>query len=301
MFNATDYLHPKFWPSWLGLAFLRVLSWLPLPVLAFLGKLVGAIVYRCMSKRREITLVNLATCFPELDEQQRIRIAKQCFELIAFTACSIGVNWWASPKRLARLVSYEGREHYDKLVDNTQNIVMLAPHSIALEMGALLLSKERPMITMYQQSKHPMMDAYIKDRRGRFKGLLVERKAPLRNLLRLIKQGNPFYYLPDQDAGKKGVFVPFFGQEASTFPMLSKFSKLGKAAVLPVYTHILPSGRGWHVVIGEPVNNFPTDDEIADTAKMNQIIEQMIRSGPQQYFWVHKRFKTQQSGEFYST
>jgi len=176
---------------------------------------------------------------------------------------------------------------------------MLAPHSIALEMGALLLSKERPMITMYQQSKQPMMDAFIKDRRGRFKGLLVERKAPLRNLLRLIKQGKPFYYLPDQDAGQKGVFVPFFGQEASTFPMLSKFSKLGNAAVLPVYTHILPSGRGWHVVIGEPVNDFPSDDEIADTARMNQIIEDMIRTGPQQYFWVHKRFKTQKSGEFY--
>ncbi len=297
MFTPSDYLHPKYWPSWFGFGLLRAVSWLPLPVIAIIGNILGTLVFVLMKSRRNIAIRNLSACFPELTPQQHQQKAKRCFQLVAITTLNMGVNWWASPDRLERLVSYEGKEHYDKAIDEGRNIILLAPHAIALEMGGLLLSRERDMITMYQATRKPLLNDMVKDRRGRFGGILVERRAPLRSLLKLIKAGNPFYYLPDQDAGDKGLFVPFFGIQASTFPMLSKFAKLGNAVVLPCFTHILPKGAGWHVMIGEPLENFPDQDELADTRRMNEVIESMISKAPEQYFWVHKRFKTRPDGE----
>lgn len=296
MFKPSDFLHPRYWLSWLGFGFLRVVSWLPLPVIAFIGTGFGSLMFLLMGKRRRITEQNLAACFPELSSDEVSAKAKRCFQLIATTTLNMGLNWWASPERLERLVSFEGKSHYDDALAQGRNIVLLAPHAIALEMGGLVLSRERSMITMYQHTRKKLLNDIVKDRRGRFGGVLVERREPLRTLLKLIRAGNPFYYLPDQDAGDKGVFVPFFGVEASTFPMLSKFSKLGKAVVLPCFTHILPNGKGWHVIIGPPLENFPSDNEEQDTRYMNEVIESMISPAPEQYFWVHKRFKTRPPG-----
>lgn len=296
MFTPSDYFHPRYWLSWFGFGFLRLISLLPLPVIAMLGSSLGAIVFQLMRSRRTIAIANLAACFPEQSSRQHRATAKRCFQLIGTTTLSMGVNWWASPKRLNRLVSYEGKNHYEDALAQGRNIILLAPHAIALEMGALLLSTERPMITMYQHTRKKLLNDFVKAKRGRFEGVLVERREPLRGLLKLIRAGNPFYYLPDQDAGDKGIFVPFFGTEASTFSMLSKFAKVGNAVVLPVYTHILPKGAGWHVVIGEALENYPSGDEFDDTARMNQVIESMVSSAPEQYFWVHKRFKTRPAG-----
>jgi len=292
MFTPGDYLHPRYWLSWFGFGLLRLISLLPLPVIAVLGSGLGTLVFYVMKSRRQIALQNLAACFPDRSAQQNQATAKRCFQLIATTTLSMGVNWWASPQRLERLVRYEGKANYEQAIEQGRNIILLAPHAIALEMGALLLSRERSMITMYQHTRRKLLNDFVKDRRGRFGGILVERREPLRSLLKLIRAGNPFYYLPDQDAGDKGVFVPFFGNDASTFPMLSKFAKVGQAVVLPIYTHILPRGAGWHVVIGKPLAHYPSGDEIEDTRRMNEEIEAMIRTAPEQYFWVHKRFKT---------
>lgn len=297
MFAPSNYLHPRYWPSWFGFGLLRLVSLLPLPVIALLGSALGTLVFHLMKSRRKIAVQNLVACFPEVEEAQHQHTAKRCFQLIAITTLNMGVNWWASPQRLERLVRFEGKEHYDQAIADGRNIILLAPHAIALEMAGLMLSRERSMITMYQATRKPLLNEIVKDRRGRFGGILVERRAPLRNLLRLIRQGNPFYYLPDQDAGDKGVFVPFFGVEASTFPVLSKFAKVSDAVVLPCFTHILPNGAGWHVIIGEPLSHFPGEDELEDARRMNEAVEKMVRRAPEQYFWVHKRFKTRPSGE----
>ena len=158
------------------------------------------------------------------------------------------------------------------------------------------------MATMYQYSKNTLIDEVVKRGRLRFGGALVERKEPLRRLLKLIRSGHPFIYLPDQDAGRKGIFVPFFGQAASTIPMLGKFAGLTNSVVIPCRTEIKPWGKGYHVVFGAPLEDFPLNDEVKDTTKMNQSIEEMIRQCPEQYFWAHKRFKTRPEGapKFYN-
>lgn len=296
MFTPSNYFHPRYWFSWIGFGLLRLISLLPLPLIAFLGSTLGSAIFYLMKSRREVTLQNLTLCFPDMSTQEVQATAKRCFQLVAITTLSMGINWWSSPRRLEKLVSFEGKHHYDEAIAQGKNVILLAPHAIALEMAGLLLSRERPMITMYQHTRKKLLNDIVKDRRGRFGGILVERREPLRTLLKLIRAGNPFYYLPDQDAGDKGVFVPFFGVEASTFPMLSKFAKMGNAVVLPCFTHILPKGQGWHVVLSPVLENFPSDDDMQDARYMNQVIESMIRTAPEQYFWVHKRFKTRPQG-----
>lgn len=281
---------------------LRLVSWLPLPVIAVLGYVLGTGMFYVVKSRRNIALRNVAVCFPDMNSAQRQQTVKRCFQLIGTSYLYVGVHWWASYERLDRLLTYEGKAHYDKAIADGSNIILLAPHAIGLEVAGLMLSRERSMMSMYQEARRkPLLNEMVKNGRERFGGLLIERRAPLRSLLKLIRAGKPFYYLPDQDARAEGVFVPFFGTQASTFPVLSKFAKIGNAVVIPCYTHILPRGRGWRVIIGEPLANFPGKNEHEDALRMNQAIEEMIRREPAQYYWLHKRFKTRPDGakDFY--
>ena len=293
----AEFIHPRHWPTWVGLALMRLLAFLPLPVLAFLGTVIGDISYFLVSSRRKIALKNIQSCFPQWSENKAKHVTRSCFRLIGQTLFFSAIGWWTPRKKLNKLVTVINREPYDQALDRGENIILLAPHFCSLEIAGLVLSQERPMITMYQHTKNLLVDKFVKLGRGRFGGILIERKEPLRNLIRLIRKGYPFYYLPDQDARNKGVFAPFFGIQASTIPMLGKFAAMSKSIVIPCSTKILPAGKGFEVRLGHPLENFPTGDDLKDTTIMNNAIEKMIEPMPEQYFWVHKRFKTRPAGE----
>ncbi len=282
----------KYWPTWFGIFILRILSFIPLPVIACLGYGVGMLFYILGSSRRRIAFKNIQVCFPELSESQCKRINRQHFCLVGQSVFTAPMNWWISEKRFVNSVEVKGRAHYDEALANGKNIILLAPHFMSLDVAGYILCRETPMITMYQYSKNQLINEAVKRGRSRFGGLLVERKEPLRKLVRLIGQGHPFYYLPDQDAGRKGVFVPFFHELASTIPMLGKFASMTDAVVIPCSNRIKAWGQGYEVILGEPIENFPSGEELQDTATMNAVVADMIRQMPEQYFWVHKRFKT---------
>ncbi len=293
----SQFLSLKYWPTWLGLGVLRIFSYFPLWLLSFFGNIIGLLFYLIVASRRQIGYRNISACFPELSEKERRRINRKHFQTAGQLIFTSSMNWWISKDRFNRLVDVTGREHYDKALADGKRIIILAPHFVALEVAGLVLNQERPMITMYQYSKNTLMDEVTIRGRSRYGGLLVERKEPLRKLIRLIRQGNPFYYLPDQDAGRKGIFVPFFHEQASTIPMLGKFAEMTDAVVIPCRNRIKPWGQGYEVILDEPLENFPQGNDVADTTRMNQIVEQMIRKCPEQYFWAHKRFKTRPEGE----
>ncbi len=209
------------------------------------------------------------------------------------------MNWWMNEKRFDRLVTIEGREHYDQALAQGKNIILLTPHFLAIEISGLALQRERPMIGIYQYMKNTLMDTVAKEGRTRFAkdGLMFERKEPLRKLLRWIRKGHPMSYSPDQDAGRKGVFVPFFHPLASTTPALAKFVLTTKAVVIPCMTQIRPWGQGYRVILGKEKTGLASGDEIKDTTAMNRVIEEMVRVQPEQYLWVHKRFKTRPETE----
>ena len=149
---------------------------------------------------------------------------------------------------------------------------------------------------MYQRIRNPVVDQQVRRARQQFGSLSFERQDDLRSLVREIKQGTPFFYLPDQDAGRRGIFVPFCGLAASTVPMLGRFAAMTGATVIPTFARFLPYGRGLELIFDPPLSDFPSGDREADTARMNAVIEARIASMPDQYFWVHRRFKTRPPG-----
>ncbi len=295
---TPSLLGPKHWPTWIGIGFLRLLSLLPLPWLSVLGTGLGLAVHGLFGSRRRIAARNIALCFPELSDEQQATRTRAHFVQLGRSILATGLHWFAPARRLDRLFRIEGRAHLDDALQRNQRVILLAPHFVALEIGGIYLSRLYPCISMYQYVKNPVVDRVIRRGRSRFGIELTERKAPMLQLVRSIRGGRLFYYLPDQDPGpKKGLFVPFFGVQAATYPMLSRFARLSGAVVIPCLTEQLDRGQGWRIHLLPPIEGFPGADEEADTARMNTVIEAAIARMPSQYFWVHKRFKTRPPGE----
>ena len=299
------YRAVKHWPTWFGLAVMRFIAFLPLPVIAIFGYIIGSIAYVLPFSRRDIALQNLQACFPEKDTRELKLINFKHFCYLGQSVLVTPMNWWISEQRFDRLTSIVGREDYDAALAEGKNIILLTPHFLAIEISGLSLQRERDMIGVYQYMKNPLMDEVAKAGRIRFcnDGLMFERKQPLRTLLRWIRKGLPMSYSPDQDAGRKGVLVPFFHPLASTTPALAKFIATTHCEVFPCMNEILPWGQGYRVTLGSRIADLNTGDELQDTSAMNRAIEDMVRALPEQYLWVHKRFKTRPEGEqgFYSS
>jgi KDO2-lipid IV(A) lauroyltransferase len=292
------FLHPRYWPTWVGLGFLRVVSCLPLPVIAVFGGGLGMLLYALHAERRHIVQMNIQRCFPELSAAEQSRIVRRHFRGFGQSVLDIGIAWWASPARIRRLVRFRDRAHYDQALRAHKNIILLAPHFLGLEFGGMRLSLERPMLTVFRHPVNELLSVVMERARSRFQLRLVEHIKPLMTLVKQTRNGVPLYYLPDQDAGtRRSVFAPFFGIPAATFAVLPRLAEMTGAVVIPCVTRQLSWGRGYEITFYPPLENFPSGDVVADTTRMNKEIENAVREMPQQYFWLHKRFKTRPAGE----
>lgn len=292
------YRRPRHWPTWLGLAFLRLVSLLPLPLIALIGQGVGLLLHALHGSRRRITRRNIERCFPELSAREHARLVRRHFRALGQTLLDNAIAWWGSARRLRRLVRLQGREHLDKALQAGRNIILLAPHFVGLEIGGVRLSLERPTVTVFRHPDNKLLREVMERQRARFGLRLIEHNKPFTSLVRAVKSGALLYYLPDQDAGRRhSVFAPFFGIPAATFTALGRLARMTDAAVILCVTCQRPLGLGYETVLFPPLEGYPTDDEYADTARMNAVIEAAVRRRPEQYFWVHKRFKTRPEGE----
>jgi Kdo2-lipid IVA lauroyltransferase/acyltransferase len=296
---APTLSSPRYWPSWLAVGLFRALGMLPYPVLWALGTGLGRLSYYLARSRRRVALRNLEICFPDLSPAERRRMARRHFGYLGEAAFGQGLIWGASRERLERLVRVVGRERIDACVAAGRPVIVLVPHFVGLELGgAAFTALVHSGMYMYQRIRDPVIDAQILRARTRFGGRSIERQDDLRGMVRAIRAGTPFFYLPDQNAGRReGVFVPFCGLAASTVPMLSRFARLTGALVVPTYARYLPRGQGLELIFDPPLDPFPSDDPVADAAQMNRVIEARMRTMPEQYFWVHRRFKTRPPGE----
>jgi KDO2-lipid IV(A) lauroyltransferase len=282
----------------LGLMWL--LHWLPLPVLAAMGRGLGALIWWGVRSRRAIALRNLELCLPELTPVQRREIARGHFALLGGSVLEYGMTWYAGRGRLMRLIQVEGDA---ALAERTGRPVMwLVPHFVALEIAAaaVQLFQSRPVVSVYMPASNPALDAVIFRKRLRFGrgGRLYARHESARTLIRSVREGYCFFNLPDMDFGERdAAFVPFFGVPAATLLAPSRLARSLDMLVQPVVAEVLPGGRGWRVRFLDPLPDFPSDDAMADTVRMNRWIESEVRRMPAQYLWVHKRFKTRPSGE----
>ncbi|MBI1283142.1 MAG: lipid A biosynthesis acyltransferase [Thiobacillus sp.] len=295
--SQPGLFHPRLLPTWLGVGVLWLLHWLPLPVLAGIGNLLGSLVAALPLKRRRVAETNLRLCFPEQSEAVRARWVRANFRASARAALEHSVLSWGSASRVRRLVRVEHPERM--LGDGQRPVIWLAPHFVGLNMCGIRLSMDVTGVSMYVRALNPVMDKLILHIRTRFsKTILVPRHQGIKPVIRALKSGHPLYYLPDQDQGRKdAVFVPFFGIATATVSALPRLAKVANAQVVPVTTRQLPGGGGYVVTFHPAWENYPTDDLEADVARMNRWIEDRVREMPEQYLWLHRRFKTRPPGE----
>ncbi len=281
----------------LALGIVWLLRLLPLSLLAPIGQALGMLLYLLARERRFVTLTNLRLCFPDLSEAQRARIARAHFRCMGRVLIEQSIAWWSSPRRLLRMVRVEDQQHLDRAL--SAPVIVLGMHFVGLELGAIRLSKDYGMIDLYSHQKDPVFDAVLLKGRSRFgRSLFLSRQDGIRAVVRAMKDGWSLFYLPDMDLGPKdSIFVPFFGVPAATVPGLSRIARLTRAHVVPLVIRQLPGGQGYVARFYPAWENFPSDDVAADTRRMNAFIEQRVREIPEQYYWLHKRFKTRPPGE----
>jgi len=274
-----------------------LLRLLPLPLLAPIGRGLGFLLYLLGRERREVVLTNLRLCFPGWSDEDRRRIAKAHFRGFGRSLLEHGILWWSSKAGVQRLVRVQGLEHW--MAVRQQPVIFLAPHFIGLDMGGIRLGSEYKVVSVYSRQKDPAFDAVLYHGRTRFvMPELYSRQEGVRSVIKALRRGLPFYYLPDMDFGSRdSIFIPFFGVPAATITGLSRIAKLAGAVVVPAVTRQLPGGAGYVLTFYPAWRDFPSDDLERDTRRMNAFIEERVLEMPEQYYWLHKRFKTRPSGE----
>jgi len=295
--SLKTFLRPRYWYAWPVLALMLVMSRMPNRVLWILGNGLGGFFTWFPSPSRRFAERNIALCFPGMSALEQKKLVKRHFRLSGYTVLSLSVIWFAPIRRIKQFVSLKGQENFDAARAAGKNVIMLAPHFISLDIGGMRAGFDKGFVCMYRKARDPLLE-YLFQRRTRTGAVLVDRLASLKSLIRYIREGRPFYYLPDQDMGERSsVFIPFFGIPTATVTALSRIAETTNAAVVPCISRILPHGRGFEVRLLPAFENFPTDDPIADARYMNDRIEQWVREMPDQYMWSYRRFKTRPNNE----
>jgi KDO2-lipid IV(A) lauroyltransferase len=281
------------------LAAVWLLHWLPLGVQAVLGRGLGVLLYHLATRRRKLALRNVQLCLPELDEAARVTLVRAHFKWLARSLLERALLWYASPTRLKRLIHVEGDIHLAERSDRA--VMWLVPHFLGVDVAgaATQLFQGKKVCNVYTVQSNAVLDAALRQGRGRF-GLaeMFPRHQNAISMVRAIKRGLPFFNPSDMDFGlRDAAFVPFFGHPAATLLAPSRLARSLNMIVQPVVAEILPGGQGWRVRFLPAWEGWPTENPEADAAAMNRFIEAQIRLLPEQYLWVHKRFKTRPPGQ----
>jgi KDO2-lipid IV(A) lauroyltransferase len=275
-------------------AFMWLAHFLPLRLQAALGNAVGSIFFWLIPERRKVTRINLEKCFPQQSAHERERLARAHFRAFCRAFVEQGNLWWSPRERLRNLVRLEGVEH---LKPGGKTIVF-APHFVGFEATLARLALDYPVAMMYSRQKDPLFEARLLAGRTRFGGVMYPRQGGINRGIELINSGTLYYYLPDLDFGpNRSVFVPFFGVPAATVTGLAYIARTTGAAVVPCVTRILPGAGGYVARLYPAWNDFPSGDDHADARRMMAFIEERVLEMPEQYFWLHKRFKTRPEGQ----
>ena len=278
-------------------ALMWLAHFLPLRALAVLGEAVGTAAFWLIPERRRVTRINLEKAFPRIGERERERLARAHFRVFGRSFVEHSLLWWAPRERIEKLIRVQGIEHLRAL--RGRAVILFSPHFVGLDAGATRITCETDIVSIYSQQKDPRFATLLRHGRTRFGNQrMLPRQAGVRAAIRAMREGRPLLYLPDQDYGpREALFVPFFGVPAATVPGLARIARITGAKVLPCVTRILPGGAGYRVTIEAPWEHFPSGDLEADTRRMNEYIEIKVLEMPEQYLWMHKRFKTRPPGE----
>ncbi|MEL0628402.1 LpxL/LpxP family Kdo(2)-lipid IV(A) lauroyl/palmitoleoyl acyltransferase [Psychromonas aquatilis] len=293
------FAHPKYWLAWLGIFCLFLSSLLPYSTILIIGRGLGRIAIPFANKRFHTARRNLELCFPELTAEEVDQKVKTNFENTGIALFEIGMAWFWPNWRIRGLSRVRGAEHLDKALREDKGVIFLGAHFLTLEMFGCVAGLHSPSHAVYRKNSNEVLDYWFYRGRMRHNKAMLDRKD-LKSMLRALKKGQTLWYAPDHDYGKhnSNVFAPFFNvEQANTVSGTSTLARIKNTTVIPVFLKRLPKAEGYELVFYEPLTDFPGEDVIEDTTRINQQIEQMIKECDVQYMWLHRRFKTRPEGE----
>ena len=285
------YWTPNYWPSWFGLGVLRLVCLLPHAAGLGIGRVIGRLAHRIGKQRRGIVRRNIELCFPDLDAAAIDALTRRHFEALGMSIIEMGLGRWAADARLAAMTTITGLEHLNAAVASGQGIILLSAHFTTLELsGRVLALNCPPFDAVYRKNRSDFVTEVLRTGRERSAEATIE-KRDIKSMVRSLRQGRPVWYAPDQSYNRKGAeVIPFFGIPSMHTTATSTLARLGKAVTLPYFPRRLPNGR-YELTILEALADFPSDDPLADTQQYVTVLEDHIRRCPEQYFWVHRKFK----------
>ncbi|MEG3132817.1 kdo(2)-lipid IV(A) palmitoleoyltransferase [Rouxiella sp. T17] len=292
-----SFLHPRYWFTWFGLGVLFLLVQLPYPVLYRLGVWLGRTSMRFLKRRVSITRRNLQLCFPDMDSDLLEHKIVSNFESLGMGLLETGMAWFWSDARVKRWFDVSGLNNLKMAQQNNQGVLIIGVHFMSLELGGRAMGLCQPMMAMYRPHNNKVMEFVQTWGRMRSNKAMLDRKD-LRGMVHALKRGEAVWFAPDQDYGPRGsVFAPLFAvDQAATTSGTFMLARLAKPALVSVVLVRKDKGAGYELVIQPELKNYPIDDELAAAAYMNRVVEKEIMRAPEQYLWLHRRFKTRPEG-----
>lgn len=281
----------------LGVFILWLIHFLPFRLIVAIGNRLGSLAYLLAAERRRVGEINLRLCFPGMDEAARKALLRAHFRMFLRGLIERSILWWSGPARINSLIRVEGAEHFEAALGRP--MILLTPHFVGMDVGGQWVAQRVDTVCMYANQKNRYLTELLRQKRARFRNQhLYSRQQGLRPILKGMRENLPFIYPPDQDQGvKDGAFISFFGVPAATMTSLPRIAQMAGARVVPSITRVLPGRAGYVLTFYPAWEDYPSGDDIADTRRMNAFIEQRVLEMPEQYFWLHKRFKTRPEGE----
>lgn len=290
--DYSAYRHPRWWPTWAGIAVMWLIAQLPIRFQWWLGKQAGLLVWRFARKRRHITEVNIRLCFPERTGAQQEALVRNAFIANGIGLLELGIAWFRDPGKLTDITEVHGKEHLDSALAYGKGVLLLGGHYSTLDLGGSLITQYIEADVMQRDHNNPLMNAIMTRARERRYGAALSSRD-IRGLFRSLRKNRTVWYAIDQDYGRKDiVFAPFFGITTGTITATSRIAARSQCKVVP-FSHFRREGKpGYDIYFHPALEPFPSGDELEDATVINQILEREIRRAPDQYLWMHRRFKT---------
>lgn len=291
-------LTPRYWPGWLGVGLLWLLGKTPRALGLALSRPLGSLLRGLMGRRRRIAERNIERCFPELSPDGRDELVAAGFDSIGRMLFETAWSWSASESRLRRMGDVEGAEHALDPIAEGRGVILITAHLTCLEIGARLAALSFPSAGgMYRPLRSPVLEWYQNRSRLKYTQIMIS-KSDMRSAVRFLRGGGLLWYAPDQDFGaKQSVFVPFLGIQTATLAATVRLVEMTGAVVVPMFPAYDSATRRYTVRLFPALEDFPTGDIAADLTRISTMLEQQVRRAPEQYWWIHRRFKTRPPGE----
>jgi len=288
---------PIYWSGWLAVAVVWVLGKMPRFICLSATAPLAVLIRRLMTRRRRIAERNIERCFPELSAAERDAVLKGCFRSLARAVFETAWSWSAPARRIRRMGHVEGLAHVEAARRSGRGVLFVTAHLSCMEIGARLLANELPLAAIYRPLRNPVLEWYQNRSRLGY-GKAVISKRDMRSAIRLLRQGALIWYAPDQDFGPgQSIFAPFFGIQTATLEATRRLAQLTGCAVVPMFPVYDERQRKYVVNIQPALDSFPGQYAGEDLARVNAVMESHIREVPEQYWWIHRRFKSRPQGE----